>query len=296
MDELRYIKTVIVRNIRGFWEHKNLIFAFLAATVTIPVIFFLVSLRSDMSEQKQVTLNIPHNIPTNPVDEIKKNTEVKPAQLADVAGTSTEVFFGPSMSFKINLEGRPQNNQSSKVFVGIAVGTPSNNPQFLLSYLVNIPVDGSYSKLSLAGLSQGSTYTAYFKGPAQLATSSAFTVRPIDNDLGLQSMKSGDLNEDNLINEQDYLIIKSSAGSNPTSERWNPNFDINLDGVINNLDIAFVIKNLNMVGASGPWYSKLGIGSATQSAILNTPANIGGPQEASKASQPGYWMWVPTSP
>ena len=39
--------------------------------------------------------------------------------------------FGPTLSLKIALEGRPANNQATKLFVGIVEGSLASNPKFI---------------------------------------------------------------------------------------------------------------------------------------------------------------------
>lgn len=198
--------------------------------------------------------------------------------------------FGPTLSFKTILEGRPVNNQAAKMFVGIIDGDLTNSPKFLLSFTVDLPASGQYSNLSLAGLNPGSRYTAILKAPAQIATSSAFTMSPTVshlNDDNTLNLISGDLNEDNVINSADYSITRKGAGLTPDSSDWNENADLNKDGLINTFDLAIIAKNIGQVGASGAWTSSVPKVAST-SATLNT-LPVGGPSDAGS----GYWVWVP---
>lgn len=188
--------------------------------------------------------------------------------------------FGPTLSLKVTLEGSPEDNQTTKLFIGIVEGTLSTNPKFLLNFSVNLPANGTYSNLSLAGLTSGSKYTALVKGASQIASSAEFIMSPNVTNLNSGSainLKSGDLNEDNTINSADYSIVKALLGTTSTSANWNGNVDLNKDKVINSLDLLIVSKNLGTTGASGVWISPLNI--ATPSGSL-TP-------------QGGYWIWVP---
>ncbi len=240
----------------------------------------------------------PKEIPkTTPLEDLKKSLNQIPSQdtKTDTSTPAPQVFFGPTLNFKIASEGRPKNNQTIKIFVGIAAGLPTNNPQYLLSFTIDIPASGEYSGLSLAGLTQGATYTASFKGPSQIASSSAFLVKPTVSDLGTINLITGDLNEDNSINSADYAIAKNSFGATQSSQKWNPYADFNLDGVINGFDLGIIIKNFSKTGAFGPWIStpistqsgSLHLtptsGSSSGSPLINPPPNSSG----------GYWMWVP---
>lgn len=188
--------------------------------------------------------------------------------------------FGPTLSLKATLEGRPVSKQATKLFVGIVEGQLTSNPKFLLSFSVDLPDNGTYSNLSLAGLSPGTKYTALLKGKAQIATASAFIMSPTVTNLNegqAVNMLTGDLNEDNVINQADLSIAQSGKIE----------ADLNQDGVVNAFDFAIITKNLNQIGASGVWTSpppKV----ATPSAGLALPVG-----SATDGSTFGYWLWIP---
>lgn len=211
---------------------------------------------------------------------------------------------GPTLSFQVNYEARPKNDQSGKVFVGFAEGKlPIINPKFLLSFVVNVAASGTYSKLSLSGLSSGSSYVAYLKGPAQIATASAFTVTPTPTNLGIMSFLTGDVNEDNVIDTSDYNIVKGLLGQTPATGAWNANNDFNKDNRINTLDLAIISKNLNKTGASGPWISTSPVkNAATKSAqikednFMGGPGNNSPPPNTPPLQRQGHWFWLPPVP
>ncbi len=211
---------------------------------------------------------------------------------------TTATSYGPTLSLKISLEGRPKSDQSTRLFVGIVEGNITLSPRFLLSFTVNVPKGGDYSNLSLAGLTPGSKYSALIKGSAQIATSSAFYMSPsltnLENGQSI-NLLSGDLNDDNQVSDMDYAIILKALGTSATSSNWNGNADFNKDGVINTLDLVIVSKNIGKVGASGIWTSPVPIATPSASLRVNPSANlsdsppIGGPEGSTK----GHWIWVP---
>ena len=197
--------------------------------------------------------------------------------------------YGPTLSLKTTLEGRPQGHQATKLFVGVAEGTLTANPKFLLSFTIDLPDSGEYSNLSLAGLTPGSSYTALLKGSAQIAASTVFTMSPTVtnlNDGQAVNLISGDLNDDNVINSADYTIAQKAMGATTNSPKWNANADINEDGIINAFDLGFITKNMGQTGASGAWTSPIPK-TGSPSASLTSPS-IGGPD-----SSGGYWIWMP---
>lgn len=213
-----------------------------------------------------------------------------PSPSSEPSETTIATSYGPTLSLKVALEGRPADNQKSRLFVGIVEGSLTSNPKFLLSFTIDVPAGGSYENLSLAGLTPGSSYTALLKGSAQIATSSAFTMSPNVTNLnggGPLTLISGDLNDDNVINSSDYSIVQKALGATIKSAKWNENADFNKDEVINTFDLGLVKKNMGKAGASGAWTSPIPQVS-TPSASLSAPA-VGSPDESSG----GYWIWVP---
>jgi hypothetical protein len=231
------------------------------------------------------------------LDELKKTLGANPSPSPD---STPQFSLGPTLEFALNINGRPTQNQATKAFVGIAIGPVTTKPQYLISFKVDVPASGIYQNLPLAGLTTGNTYTAYFKGQSQIATSSSFTVKPTSNNIGTLFMLSGDLNEDNVINDQDSAVLNSVLGTTTKSANWNPNADLNTDGVVNTFDLAILQKNLGKIGAGGPWYSqitqtensKIPVGSASAELISTTSASPN-PNSGSPTKSGGYWMWIP---
>lgn len=272
------------------FKQRLLLGMFIFLMLSVPVGAYLVSqtqtYKSKASEPKQQKLPITSVKPaTSSAKELfslsEKNLAVTPSPQPTAApSTTVATSLGPTLSLKAKLEGRAQDNQQTRLFVGIMEGSLTLNPKFLLNFTVDLPANGQYSNLSLAGLNPGTKYTALLKGSAQIATSSAFVMSPTNtnlNDGQALNMLSGDLNDDNAVTAADYSIAQRALGSTPTSANWNENADLNKDGVVNVLDLGIINKNLGQVGASGTWTSPL-LQTATPSGTLV-------PQ--------GYWIWVP---
>lgn len=257
--------------------------------IIIPTSSFIIVQRSSVkspAKSSPTPFASPKEVPKiTPIQELEEASEGMAAQSKQqtTPSPSVQISFGSTLNFKTNLEGRPKDDHSAKIFLGIASGQPTNNPTYLLSFLIDMPKSGAFQGLSIAGLTQGSTYTAYLKGPSQIASASAFTVRPTVADLGLFNLITGDLNEDNTINSSDYSIAKAALGATPSSQKWNKNIDFNLDNIINSFDLGIITKNLGKIGSSGVWVSPPPP-PATQSGVLEAP-NTG--------STEGYWLYIP---
>lgn len=275
-------------------KEKLFLISFIAAVVLIPTSTFLLSQRIKVSENSPLKIfdrkitSLPSSSPKqSALNDLKNSLGNLPNANAPATGSDANLpSYGPGLSFKITIEGRPTTDYSTKLFVGIASGELSTNPQYLLSYNVDVPADGTYSGISLTGLTQGSTYTAYLKGTSTIVASSTFAMNPTGvtlNNGSAINLIAGDLNEDNVIDQADYDLAKSALGATPGSSKWNANFDLNSDGIINNLDLGIIQRNFGKIGDSGKWYSQV----STSSTNLITPPKVGG-------ATGGRWLWVPS--
>lgn len=274
------------------FKQRLLLGVYVFILVSIPVGAFLASqyrttVKSSASEQKDTKL--PLQVPPKPSSAAKQllkdsqkavsDSNTTPSSSPSVESPTIATSYGPTLSLKVVLEGRPKSNQATKLFVGIAEGTLTANPKFVLSFSVDLPASGEYANLSLAGLNPGSTYTALLKGSAQIAASASFTMSPTVTTLNngeAVNLTSGDLNEDNVVNSADYSIAQKALGATSKSTNWNANADLNKDGIINTFDLSTITKNIGQVGASGTWTSPI--------PKVATP---------SAGSPGGYWLWLP---
>ncbi|MCL5784468.1 MAG: dockerin type I domain-containing protein [Patescibacteria group bacterium] len=289
-----------------------IIIGFILILASIPIAFVLIKNTQSLDSRaqgKKTTAQIPGPV-TQPREvphdstlaDINKLLEASPTPtVAASSSYGANLSFGPTLNLKIAIEGRTAGNYATKAFVGVASGGVATKPQYLLSFTVDFPPSGAFTGLSLAGLTVGSTYTAYIKGPAQIDNGITFVMSPTEtnlNDGQPITLTSGDLNEDNTINSADYTIAKNLYGTTSASASWNSRADINGDGVVNNLDLSYILNNFSKTGSSGIWYSSPPP-VATGSASLNTTLPIGGYDSTPSGSEPkgsnqgGYWIWVP---
>lgn len=286
-------------------KHKIMIGVFAALTILIPTGSYVISQSINKPQETPVEFGtqfpvtspkeVPKDAPQSKLEkDVKEATASEnPITVNPTSADNATLYLAPAIGFKIILQGRPESDQTSKVFLGIASGQPTTNPKYLLSFVLNVPASGIVKDFSLPGLDTGVSFTAYLKGPSQIATASAFVSRNAPIDLGTQSMLTGDVNDDNIINTSDQELLKSVLGTSTSSPKWNPIYDFNLDQRINTLDLVILTKNMGRIGASGPWMS--GIPQATKSATLSGSLNpdTGAPGLDLDAEK-GYWMWVPT--
>lgn len=272
------------------FKQKLLLGVYIFILLSIPVGAYLASqnqtVQSRASEKKDIKLPTVTPKPATPKKELLSSTEQaaqsakpSPTPTPDSSSPTIASSYGPTLSLKVTIEGRPMNNYAARLFVGIAEGTLTANPKFVLSFSVDTPASGEYANLSLAGLAPGSRYTALIKGPAQIANAASFTMSPTVtnlNDGQALSLVSGDLNEDNVINSGDLTIAQKAYGATAKSSNWNDNADLNKDRVVNLFDLSIINKNIGQVGSTGAWTSPI--------PKIATP---------SAGSPGGYWLWLP---
>lgn len=261
-------------------KQKLLLAGFIILVISIPVGSYLLSERQTVTSKAEEKID-RSILKLEPLQEVSPSGELKKLseQFQDTPEmpSPSSISYGPTLNFKVNLEGRPQGKMATKIFVGIAEGKPVSTPTYLLQFNVDLPGSGAFEGLSLAGLTPGNLYTAFLKAPAQIATSSAFLMIPTTTTLNSGNpvnLTTGDLNEDNLINSADYVIAKSALGASPSSSNWNSLVDFNLDNIINSLDLGIILKNMSKTGESGVWISPT-------------------PQGTASPSGQGYWLWLP---
>lgn len=301
-------------------KHKIILGTLVFLVVFIPIISFIVSYRFRAQINSNAsggdTVTTLEDLAIKPIvdnptpqktllDELREDLNKGASDSADeedessTTGSGTTLNLGPTLTFTISIEGRPKGKMSeSKLFVGLASGQASSNPQYLLSFTVEIESDGTpKEELPISGLTVGDTYTAYIKGQTTLTAASTFTVKPAESNIGTINLLAGDLNDDNIVDQKDREILLAAFGSKEGSSKWNPSADLNMDGIINTYDLAYITKNMNKSGDSGPWYSKLApsaTSSATPSASPSSGTPSGGPRELIPEEQKGYWLWVPS--
>lgn len=262
---------------------KLLIGLFVLIIIAIPTGTLLLSQRQ---KANQSLIKKTAKTPIQDLKEVEENVDklnTPPSTKEVTLPTLANLNVGSTLTIKILMEGRTSSNQAmNKVFIGLSSGTPKNNPIYLLTFSVDFPASGVYKGLSLAGLTIGSTYTAYIKAPQTISSASAFKVTATETNLndgnGL-NLVAGDLNDDNAVTSTDYNLAKSLSGTTPKGTNWNERADITGDGVVNSLDLGIINRNINKIGAGGAWQSTPAISSPSAKPKGNTGT--------------GYWLWIP---
>jgi hypothetical protein len=283
---------------------KLLLGVYVFMLLSIPVGAYLAS----QSQNPFTKASAPAKSPLPSLVPLKNSIDIKqltapagsalPSNALEATDSAAATTYGPTLNLKVNLEGRPIGNQAVKLFVGIVDAT-ATTLKYLLSFTVDVPGSGAFSGISLSGLDVGSNYKAILKGPAQLATSSAFVMGPsvtLLNGGNTITLLSGDLNEDNVVNTADYSIMKTAFGKKSTDSDWNENIDLNKDGVINAIDLGLVIKNFGKTGDSGVWGSPVPPAATSSGSISPTGATEleqATPAGTLNSGQSGYWFWMP---
>lgn len=155
----------------------------------------------------------------------------------------TTVTVSPSPSsgtitLKIALQGRTNQNAS-----GITLNVYSAGTSNLAFQNTNLSTDpnGNVS-VDATGLLIGTKYDFLFKVPIFLSQklSGAMFTSPLSLDFGIA--KSGDLNNDNIVNSLDFSSLNGNWLKNA------PSADINGDGIVNSIDFSLMNGNWLVTG------------------------------------------------
>jgi hypothetical protein len=126
---------------------------------------------------------------------------------------------------------------------------------------------------SVSGLVSG-TYNWRVKGPLHLANCGTvpLTGAPQTNQ-EMGQMRTGDANDDNLINVLDFNVVKGTFGKSPGDPGYDARGDFNGDGLVNILDFNLIKQNF---GTGGCPALAVPTGTPTNTAT-NTPTNTSTP-------------------
>ncbi|MDP3724591.1 MAG: hypothetical protein Q8R11_03085 [bacterium] len=103
---------------------------------------------------------------------------------------------------------------------------------------------------SISSLVGGTRYIAWLKASGHLAQQKEFVPTPGDYTLDFSTLTTGDVQEDNQVNVQDYskLVSEWSKSGDPKSS----DADLNVDLRVNTIDYAILLKNFSKDGDGEP--------------------------------------------
>jgi Bacterial protein of unknown function (DUF922)/Dockerin type I domain len=62
------------------------------------------------------------------------------------------------------------------------------------------------------------------------------------------TLLAGDINNDNVVDDADYQLLRAAFGSRPGDANWNPQADLNCDGVVDQADLQLLQSNFGKAG------------------------------------------------
>jgi hypothetical protein len=84
----------------------------------------------------------------------------------------------------------------------------------------------------------------------------AFYKRQQNLGLFAQFRRHGDINGDGVIDDKDSALMQAAWGSKPGDSNWNPDADLNSDGIVNILDANILGYNYGLTYSQ--WLKTLG--------------------------------------
>src|SRR3989344_8841653 len=133
-------------------KFKILLIIYLLIIFSIPTGAYLLYQRQKTDTDTTVTptpvTKPPKEAQESLTDKIKKITEEKSQGTSSATPASSSSFsLGPVINFTVTLEGRSSSNQAGQLFVGISEGEPRQNPNYILSFIIDLPASGAYNNL-----------------------------------------------------------------------------------------------------------------------------------------------------
>src|SRR5205823_1632017 len=95
------------------------------------------------------------------------------------------------------------------------------------------------------------TYPWWFKAPKWLATSGSLTISGGTSNPELGVQRAGDANNSDIVESQDFVILKATFGKQQGDPGYDPRADFNNDTLINVSDFNLQKTNFGHAG-SGP--------------------------------------------
>jgi Dockerin type I domain len=140
---------------------------------------------------------------------------------------------------------------------------PGKMPQLLVRYILRLgdgsPLEGknttdSFGHLSIdvSGLPKG-TYDLWVKNSQYLANAGQVGLdgsQTIKTDAGM--LHAGDADDNNVVNIQDFALVRANFGKDIKDPTFNSNADLNGDDVVNILDFSLYRANQGFAGAPKP--------------------------------------------
>jgi hypothetical protein len=176
----------------------------------------------------------------------------------EVKQRQAATFYGIAIA---NLIAQQPNLRQALItaFEGVSVPDVQVSPQMISSLESEVAANGLPSKfvagLSQLGLSQGlvaslqekdSQATAYFKTTVNFpnyVANPAFAAADLNHAEALDQFAS-DRNGDLLVDCADLAIVKASFGKIDSQPGFDPRADVNMDGIVDIRDLAFVSQHL----------------------------------------------------
>ena len=98
------------------------------------------------------------------------------------------------------------------------------------------------------GLSDGS-YDWRFKGRKWLATAGTLTLSGGATNQEMGTQRAGDANNTNLVDAQDFAILKAAFGKQEGQFGYDERADFNNNGAVNSSDLTLLKSNFGQAGA-----------------------------------------------
>ena len=149
----------------------------------------------------------------------------------------------------VNWDARPAQPNARQALPVVLTLRPAAGGTLTTFPQQNTDVNG-YFTVTLTGLPAG-TYNWRAKGPQFLANSGTITVggsAQINADMGF--MRSGDANNDNIVNNLDFILLKPAFSADCSTPFYDARVDFTGDCLVNSADMMPLKRNFGSDGAA----------------------------------------------
>jgi hypothetical protein len=170
-----------------------------------------------------------------------------PTNTATNTPTNTPVPATPILDGHVNWQGRPAQPNALQVLpitLTLKLGAVERN------YASQNTDQNGHFLSDVSGLANG-TYNWRVKGPKYLANCGAVTLTGVPLTLAeMGLMRAGDANNDNIINIQDFNIVKTTFGKGNGDPGYDDRGDFTGDQIVNILDFNLQKQNFGTAGCN----------------------------------------------
>jgi len=209
---------------------------------TIGTICFDVTTTQFQPDIQFSTQPTPQGLSATAFNTLPSNNGTQLTKSGDFQGVAAEVFNCQQTTIlgTVTLQGRKRHNAT----IQMALYDPKTTDEALHQYNTQSNVQG---KFTVSDVELGEYAISIHVEKCLTRVANANLSRG-NNPIVFPQLQTGDANQDNVINIEDFTILLSSYNQSPQSTNYDTRADFNEDGVVNLFDFSLMLTNYNRKG------------------------------------------------